>query len=92
MSRTDGRLRSGSAAQMHVLEALLAVPFAGVFMAIAVHAWNELGEACAPLLAPAIIVLPMAYLVLLLMLRQHGEHRERGDKATPDGGESRPPE
>jgi len=66
------------AIRFHLQELLLAVLFIGAFIAVLVYAWKEAG-----LVFSASIVLPMLYLVLLLMVRQHREQRQKLKKGSP---------
>lgn len=78
-------------ARLHLREMQLAVVFVGVLAAISVDAWNLLGPYCALMVVPAVIVLPMGYLVLLLMLRQHrGQHPAATRELSPDGDDTSP--
>ena len=66
------------AIRFYVQEALLAVLFGGIFMAVSVGAWNEAGGVFFPHTIVGIsIIIPLVYLVLLLMIRQHRERRQK---------------
>ncbi len=77
------------AIRFHLQECLLTVLFIGAFIAVLMFVWEEAGFFYLQPLVAASIVLPMLYLVLLLMIRQHRERRQKLKKgsSTPWDGE-----
>ncbi len=71
------------AIRFHLQECLLTVLFIGAFIAVLVFIWEEAGFFYIQPIVSASIVLPMLYLVLLLMIRQHREQRQKLKKGSP---------
>ena len=61
-------------------ELLLAIPFVGLFIAVVVGTWD--GWLFVQGVAISIAVLPLSYLVLLLVIRQRRERRQKLTKVS----------
>jgi hypothetical protein len=65
-----------------IVELLLAIPFVGIFITAAVVTWGS-SFLFAQVIAIAVAVLPLSYLVLLLMVRQPRERRQKPTNGLP---------